>query len=85
MAVRDPQTEWRRVQIYRQMTPEQRFLIGAQIYEEGIAIVRSSILDRHPDISDEDLQRALRRRLLSREEFERVEVILQERKLHGSV
>lgn len=51
MAERDPETEWLRVQIYRRMTPQQRIEIAAQMFEEGVDIVRSSILDRDPDIS----------------------------------
>jgi hypothetical protein len=85
MAVRDPQTEWMRVQLYRKMTPQQRFWIGAQIYEEGVAIVRSSIRYRHPNISSEELEREVRRRLLPRETFEQIETVLQEQKRRGAI
>jgi hypothetical protein len=84
MAVRDPETEWLRVQIYRQMTPEQRVWIAAQMYEESVAIVRSSILDQRPDITPDELAREMRRRLLSRELFEQVEAYIQERRLNGA-
>ena len=66
MAVCDPQSEWRRVQIYRRITPQQRMLIAAQMYEDGVATARAAILDRRPDISQNELARQLRRRLLSR-------------------
>ena len=66
MAVRDKQTEWRRVQIYRRMTPDQRLLIAMQMFEDGLQIVRESILDRQPDISEEDLRLEVRRRVLGR-------------------
>jgi len=66
VAVRDKQTEWRRVQIYRRMTPDQRLLIAMQMFEDGLQIVRESILDRQPDISEEDLRLEVRRRVLGR-------------------
>lgn len=66
MAVRDKQTEWLRVQLYRRMPPEQRILIAAQLFEDGVSIVRSSILDRHADISPEVLHEQIRRRVLPR-------------------
>jgi hypothetical protein len=66
MAVRDKQTEWLRVQLYRRMTPQERILIAAQAFEDGVSIVRSSILDRHPDISPEALEEQIRWRVLPR-------------------
>lgn len=70
MAVRDAQTEWLRVKIYRQMTPQQQMRLAAQLYEEGIANLRAAILDRTPDLAPEELERQVRRRLLPRELFE---------------
>jgi hypothetical protein len=84
MAVRDPKTEWLRVQIYRKMTPQQRIMIAAQLYEDGISILRASILDRYPDLTPEALQREVRRRLLSRVEFQQVEAYLQTRRQYGA-
>jgi len=66
MAVRDRQTEWLRVQMYRAMKPEERIWIAAQMFEDGVSIVRSSILDQHPNISPEELERQVRRRVLPR-------------------
>jgi len=79
MAVRDPKTEQMRVNIYRQMTPQKRMLIAAQLYEDGIANMRSAILDRHPDFSEIELESEMRRRLLSRPLFLQVEAYLNER------
>jgi hypothetical protein len=66
MAERDPKTEWLRVQLYRRMTPQQRIEIAAQLYDDGVGIVRSSILDRNPNIAPDVLQREIRRRVLPR-------------------
>ena len=66
MAERDRPTEWLRVQLYRRMTPQQRIEIAAQLFEDGVSFVRSSILDRDPDISPEELQYQVRRRVLPR-------------------
>ncbi|MBK8796521.1 MAG: hypothetical protein IPM07_09180 [Anaerolineales bacterium] len=79
MAVRDPKTEPMRVNIYRQMTPQARMLIAAQLYEEGIANMRSAILDRHPEFSAIELEREMRRRLLPRPLFLQVEAYINER------
>lgn len=79
MAVRDPQTEGLRIQIYRNMTPQQRILLAAQMYEDGVSTARSAILDRRPDISREELDRQVRRRLLPRNLFEKVESALAQR------
>lgn len=72
MAVRDKETEWLRVQLYRRMTPQQRILIAVQLFEDGVSIVRSSILDQHPDISPEELHYQTRRRVLPRGLADRV-------------
>lgn len=85
MAVRDSQTEWLRVKIYREMTPQQRIWLAAQLYEEGIANVRSAILDRHPHFSEEEIAREIRRRVLPRRLFEQVEAELQRRKQYGAI
>ena len=79
MGVRDPHTEWRRVQAYRRMSGEQRIALAAEMYEDGVAIVRDSILDRYPDISPGELKRQMRRRLLPRELALQVERYLQAR------
>ncbi len=64
MAVRDLDTEWVRVQAYRRMTPAERMGIAACMYEDAVALVRASILYRNPDISPDDLEYEVRRRML---------------------
>ncbi|MBI3978870.1 MAG: hypothetical protein HY331_11855 [Chloroflexi bacterium] len=66
MAIRDTRTEWLRVQMYRQMSPEERVLVAARMFDEMVAIVRSSVLDRQPGIASEELDREVRRRVLPR-------------------
>jgi len=68
-----------RVQIYRRMSGEQRIALAAEMFEDGIAIVRASILDRYPDISADELKRRLRRRVLPRGLALQVERYLQTR------
>ena len=67
MAVRNKQTEWLRIKMYRQMTPAQRVSIAAQMFEDSVSIVRSSILDRHPDIDPQALKARVRWRVLPRQ------------------
>ncbi|MBE9508868.1 MAG: hypothetical protein IMY86_12580 [Chloroflexi bacterium] len=66
MGTRDPQTEWMRVRAYRRMSGEQRIALAAEMYEDGVAIVRASILDRHPNIGADELERQVRHRVLPR-------------------
>ncbi len=77
MGVRDPQTEWMRVQAYRRMSGEQRIALAAEMFEDGVAIVRASILNRYPDISPDELKRQVRRRVLPRGLALQVERYLQ--------
>ncbi len=66
MAVRDKRSEWLRVQSYRQMTPEERVLVAARMFEDMVSVVRSSILDQRPSTTPEELEREVRRRVLPR-------------------
>jgi hypothetical protein len=66
MALRDERTERMRVSLYRRMTPEERILIAAQLFEDGVAIVRASILDQNPAIGAEELRERIRERVLPR-------------------
>ncbi|MFN8487426.1 MAG: hypothetical protein U0350_07535 [Caldilineaceae bacterium] len=84
MAVRDSRTEGLRVQIYRQMSPQQRMWIAAQLYEDSISIIRSAILDRNPNLPPDALKRQIRRRLLPKSLFQKVEAALAERNSHGA-
>jgi len=56
-----------------------RIALAAEMFEDGIAIVRASILDRYPDISADELKRRLRRRVLPRGLALQVERYLQTR------
>ena len=58
--------------------------LAAQMYEDGVAIARGSILDRYPNILPEELARQLRSRLLPRHLFEQVENYLAERKIDSA-
>lgn len=82
MAVRDPDTEWVRVQAYRRMTPAERMGIAARMYEDAAALVRSSILYRNPDISPDDLEYEVRRRMLPRGLAELTESVRRARGQH---
>jgi hypothetical protein len=79
MAVRDSATEWLRVQAYRRMAPAERVEIAARMYEDAVALVRSSILYRQPDISPEDLEYEIRRRVLPRRLAELTEPVRRAR------
>jgi len=67
MAVRDPQTEWLRVEIYRRMTGNQKIEIAAQMHQDAVAAVRASIRYRQPDKTPDDLEFEVRCRVLGRE------------------
>jgi len=84
MAVRDPATEWVRVQTYRRMTPAERIEIAAQMYDDAIALVRSSIRYRTPDIAPDDLEYEVRRRVLPRGLAELTEPIRRARGRDGA-
>ncbi len=82
MAVRDPKIEHLRVEAYRRMSGEQRIDIAADMFEDGVAIARASILDQDPDITPEELSQQIRRRVLPRELAEQVEAYLRKRSSH---
>jgi hypothetical protein len=84
MAVRDEQTEWLRVQIYRRMTGAQKIEIAAQMYEDAVNLVRASIRYRTPDISDDDLEFQVRCRVLGRELAELSEPARRQRAKRGA-
>jgi molybdopterin synthase catalytic subunit len=80
MAARDARTEWLRVEIYRRMTPAERMEIAARMYEDSVALVRSSILLRTPGVSLEELEYEVRKRVLPRGVAELTE---KARRAHG--
>jgi len=72
-----------RVQAYRRMSGEQRIALAAEMFEDGVAIVRASILDRYPDIGTDELERRVRRRVLPRRLALQVERHLQNVQTRG--
>lgn len=82
MTIRDPEIEQLRVEAYRRMSGEQRIDIAADMFEDGVAIVRGSILDQQPDITPEELSQQIRRRVLPQELAEQVEAYLRKRSRH---
>lgn len=67
------------MQACRRMGGEQRIALTAEMYGDGVAIMRDLILDRYPDISADELERQMRRRLLPRELALQVERYLEAR------
>ena len=65
--MRDRETEALRVAIYRRMTPEQRLTIAMRMFDEGVELVRASILAQEPTISSEERQSRVRERVLGRD------------------
>lgn len=61
------------------MSGAEKIELAAQMFEDGVQIVRDSIRFRHPDISEEELARQVRRRVLPRELAEAVEQYLGRR------
>jgi hypothetical protein len=63
------------------MTPQRRLDIVCSLNQTGRDMALSNIRQSHPDWPTEELQRELRRRLLPRDLFEKVERALKERRL----
>ena len=76
MAVRDPRTEWMRVKIYRGMTPQRRMQLALDLMDMARRSAIANIKLMHPQIDEQGVQRELRRRMLPRDLFERVEQYL---------
>lgn len=51
------------LEILRKMSGEERLKIGMELYELARNIVKASILNKYPNISDEDLEVKLRDRM----------------------
>ena len=73
MAVRDPRTEWLRVKIYRGMTPQKRLDIVCSLNQTMRELAMGNIRHAHPDWTQAEVRRELRRRMLSPELFAKVE------------
>jgi len=57
------EAEERYIAILRAMSGNQRVKIGAELYEMACSIVASSIRNKYPNISEEELQDKLRERM----------------------
>jgi hypothetical protein len=45
-----------RTDIYRQMSGEMKLRISLELYEFAVTIIKASILESHPDISESELR-----------------------------
>lgn len=54
-----------------EMTAEQRILAGPRLFDAACAWTKAGIRAERPDLSDDDLMRVLRERLLLAERLER--------------
>lgn len=66
MVVRDSMIEWLSVQAYRRMASAERVEVAAHMYEDIVALIRSSVPYRNPNISPGDREYEVRRRVLQR-------------------
>jgi hypothetical protein len=66
MAIRDPQTEWRRVQGYRAMTPQRRFEIAQGLMRSGRSTVERAIQEQRPGLSPQEIEFELWNRIYGR-------------------
>jgi hypothetical protein len=55
-------TEERRIEIYRAMSGEQKLQISLELYRFAQVIVKASIIELYPEISDSDLKREVIKR-----------------------
>lgn len=72
MAVRDPKTEWIRVQGYRAMTPQRRFEIAQELIRSARGTVERAIHSQRPNLSDVDFEIEMWNRIYSRAWAERI-------------
>src|SRR5437764_1414886 len=66
MAVRDPKTEWLRVQGYRAMTPQRRFEIAQGLIQTGRLTVERAIKHQRPGLSPHEFEVELWNRIYGR-------------------
>ncbi len=50
-------------EILRNMTGEQRVLASAEMFETAVALLRANIKEKHPDWSEEQIRKEIRKRL----------------------
>ncbi len=81
MAVRDPETEALRNEIYRRMSGGEKIALVIKMREAAIAMVRDSIRRQRPDLLEDDLEFEVRKRCLGKELAELSEPMRRERVL----
>lgn len=54
----------RQIEKYRSMTGEERFELGLRLHELSCEVTRAGIRHQHPDFTEEDVAKELRRRIL---------------------
>lgn len=53
----------KQIQLYRQMTGEQRLAIALDLHELSCEVAREGIRHQHPDADADEVERLLRRRI----------------------
>jgi hypothetical protein len=61
-----PEIRKKQIELFLQKTPEERFLTGAQMIDDGRTIIESSILNVYPNISEIDLKTEVLKRYYSK-------------------
>jgi hypothetical protein len=56
------ETEKKQTDIYRQMTGEKKLRISLELYRLAETIIKASILESHPGISETELKKEIARR-----------------------
>ena len=62
---------WERVQKARQMSPEDKFLAGARLFDRSCRIMADGIRDEFPDADEQRVKEILRERLALARRLER--------------
>lgn len=67
-----PEASSRQVQIFREMTPEERLRITFQLCEQHRSLIQAGIRHRHPDYNDEKTHLAFLRLIWGDDLFRKV-------------
>jgi len=59
------------VEIFRNMKPEQRLILGLELSNTALELLRAGIKMRHPEYSDAEIDSALKRIILSEELYKK--------------
>jgi len=60
------------VEIFRNMKPEQRLILGLELSKTALELLRAGIRMRHPEYSETDVDSTLKRIILSEELYKKV-------------